>query len=376
MNDVRDRAQTIAQVFNASAPAAIRSEIEEEYVAVAEEQRARGRPDRRILLIGGAGYVGSVIAGELLDCGYSVRCLDLLLYRNDVCALQLLRSPNYEFVFGDHCSPRSVHGALEGITDVVILSGLVGDPITKKYPDQSFAINQRGMENLIAGLKGRGLNRVVFVSTCSNYGLVPETVLAGEDYELRPLSLYAKAKVVIETLLLGTRGQVDFTPTVLRFATAFGLSPRMRFDLTVNQFTREMYLRQPLAVYDADTWRPYCHTKDFAGAVRRVLEIGRARVAFEVFNVGRDDNNCTKRTIVDKIGKHLPDAPVEFKQHGSDPRNYRVDFAKLNRQLCFVPQYTVDDGIAEVLGALRNRLFDRVDDNLAFYGNYEIHYDG
>jgi nucleoside-diphosphate-sugar epimerase len=374
MNDVRSRAATVAHELNASAPVDVRREIEQEYLAVADEQRACGRPIRRVLLVGGAGYVGSVIAGHLLDSGYSVRCLDLLLYRNDVCALPLLRNPDYEFRFGDHGDPETARAALDGITDVVLLSGLVGDPITKQYPDESFAINQRGMETFIASLKGRKLNRVVFISTCSNYGLIPESVLATEDYELKPLSLYAKAKVAVEKLLLGSRGKVDYAPTVLRFATAFGLSPRMRFDLTVNQFTRDMFLRHPLLVYDAHTWRPYCHTKDFASAVRRVLEISRSRVAFEVFNVGRDDNNCTKQTIVDKIGKHLPDAPVEYKEHGTDPRNYRVDFGKLHRELFFTPRYTVDDGIAETLDALNNHLFDRVEENLPFYGNYEIRY--
>jgi nucleoside-diphosphate-sugar epimerase len=376
MNDARKRAATLAQTWNATLPAIVRREIEDEYLSVAEEQRRRGRFDRRVLLVGGAGYVGSVIAGELLACGYQVRCMDLLLYRNDVCALQLLRDPNYEFIYGDHCDPQAVHTALEGVTDVVILSGLVGDPITKTYPDESFAINQRGMEGLITSLNQEGLNRVVFVSTCSNYGLIPENVLASEEYELKPLSLYAQAKVAMEALLLGSRGRVDFSPTVLRFATAFGLSPRMRFDLTVNQFTRDMYLNQPLVVYDANTWRPYCHTKDFANAVRRVLEMGRRRVAFEVFNVGRDDNNCTKQSIVDKVKRHLPNAPVEYKEHGSDPRNYRVDFGKIKRELLFTPEFTVDDGIAEILDALTNRLFDRVEENRPFYGNYEIRYDG
>jgi nucleoside-diphosphate-sugar epimerase len=201
-------------------------------------------------------------------------------------------------------------------------------------------------------------------------------VMADESYELKPLSLYAKAKVAVEKALLDSRGKVDYSPTVLRFSTAFGLSPRMRFDLTVNEFTRAMYLKQDLVVYDAHTWRPYCHTRDFGSAVRRVLELGRSRIAFEVFNVGREENNCTKQSIVDKLKKHLPDAPVSYKEHGTDPRNYRVDFRKIREKLLFVPEHTVDDGVAEILGALNNHLFDRVNDNLPFYGNYEIAYNG
>ena len=376
MTDTKERAQFVAQELNRGLPSTVRKEIEQEYLMVAEEQGSRGRSDRRVLLIGGAGYVGSVIAGQLLKSGYLVRCMDLLLYRNDVCVLPLLLHPRYEFFYGDHCDPSAVNAALTDVTDVIILSGLVGDPITKKYPDASTAINDRGMSALISCFNGKGLNRVVFVSTCSNYGLILDDVLADESFELKPLSLYAKAKVAVETTLLGSRGKVDYSPTVLRFSTAFGLSSRMRFDLTVNEFTRAMYLKQNLVVYDAHTWRPYCHTKDFGNAVQRVLEIGRSRIAFEVFNVGREENNCTKQSIVDTIKKHLPDAPVTYKEHGTDPRNYRVDFRKIREGLLFVPEYTVDDGVAEILGALKNHLFDRVDENLPFYGNYEITYNG
>lgn len=374
MNNVMDRARYVARTLNAQLPVALQEEIEHEHVRVAEEQRSEGRSERRILLVGGAGYVGSVVASHLLSCGYAVRCLDLLLYRNDVSVLPHFQSSKYEFIYGDHGRSDVVKMALQGVTDVVILSGLVGDPITQKYPEASGAINDRGILEFIKQLNGHSLNRVIFVSTCSNYGLIPDNVLADETYELKPLSLYAKSKVAVESALLGARGKVDFVPTVLRFSTAFGLSPRMRFDLTVNEFVRAMYKRRPLVVYDAHTWRPYCHTKDFAGAVRRVIEIGQSRIAFEVFNVGKDENNCTKQSIVETIKKHIPDADISYKEHGADPRNYRVDFSKIRKQLSFVPERSVEDGVAEILGALRNRLFDRVEENLPFYGNYEIFY--
>lgn len=374
MDKITEHADWVACSLNPMLPKVVQDEIKQEWMAVAEMQGALGRKSRRVLLLGGAGYVGSVIAKHLLECGYEVRCLDLLLYRNDVCVLPLLQDANYQFVYGDHGDPRSVNTVLEGVTDVVILSGLVGDPITKKYPEASAAINNRGMLEFVKQLNGRGLNRVIFVSTCSNYGLISDDVLADETYELNPLSLYAKSKVAVESELLGSKGKVDYAPTVLRFSTAFGLSSRMRFDLTVNEFVRAMYMRCPLVVYDAHTWRPYCHTRDFAGAVRRVIEIGRFRIAFEVFNVGRDENNCTKQSIVEKIRRHMPDANISYKEHGADPRNYRVDFTKIRERLFFVPEYSVDDGIIEILNALKSHLFDRVDDNLPFYGNYEIAY--
>ena len=160
----------------------------------------------------------------------------------------------------------------QSTSDVVILSGLVGDPITRKYPDAHRVINHDGILDLVDILDGRGLDRVVFVSTCSNYGVVDGDAVAGEDHELKPLSLYAEAKVAVERRLLALAGKVHYRPTILRFATAFGLAPRMRFDLTISEFTRAMYLGRELLVYDSHTWRPYCHRGDFCDVIGRVLE--------------------------------------------------------------------------------------------------------
>ena len=178
----------------------------------------------------------------------------------------------------------------------------------------------------------------------------------------------------MEQELLSLQGKVDFHPIVLRFATAFGLSPRMRFDLTVSQFTRDMALGRDMLVYDAHTWRPYCHVKDFGEVIRRVLEAPESDVAFEVFNAGGDANNFTKQMIVDAILEALPDSHVEYQEHGEDPRNYRVNFSKIRDRLGFEPKYAVSEGIAELIDALKQGQFADVDVNPNFYGNYEIDY--
>ena len=329
---------------------------------------------RLVTIFGGAGYIGPVVARSLLRAGYRVRIVDMFLYGTENIMLGLFDNPDFEIVNGDHADPAIVRQGLDGATDAVILAGLVGDPITKKYPDAHQAVNEDGIRAVIDSLNGRGLKRVIFVSTCSNYGLIPEGTLADENYALNPLSLYAKAKVGIEQKLLALQGSVDFDATILRFATAFGLAPRMRFDLTVSQFTREMYLGQDLLVYDPDTWRPYCHVQDFADVIGRVLKAPGEAVAFEVFNAGGDANNFTKRMIVETIQKHLPDAPVAYQEHGTDPRNYRVDFAKIRERLDFTPRFTVEHGVRELLGALEQNLFDDAETRANFYGNYEITY--
>lgn len=268
--------------------------------------------------------------------------------------------------------PAVVEQALEGVADVVVLAGLVGDPVTKKYPQQSEVINLRSIRTLLDALAGRDLERVLYISTCSNYGLVPDNVAAAEDCELQPLSAYAQHKVAIEQFISTLRDKVDYSATVLRFATAFGLSPRMRFDLTVSEFTRELYLGHELVVFDAHTWRPYCHVTDLSAAIRCVLEAPRDRVHFEVFNVGGDANNFTKQMIVDEILRQLPEGHVKYQKHGSDPRNYRVSFAKIQDRLGFAPAISVRKGVEELLSALREGLFADVESQRCWFGNYEI----
>lgn len=333
------------------------------------------RKSRRILLIGGAGYIGSTLSSYLLQQNYSVKVLDALLYQNGNCVLPYLSNPNYEFILGDFTSEDIVEFALSDITDVIILAGLVGDPITKKYPEQSNHVNLNGMKRFICRLSHFPLNKVIFISTCSNYGLIQENRLADENTELKPLSLYARAKIEIEQLILDQKNKINYCPTILRFATAFGLSPRMRFDLSINEFVRELYLGKELVVYDHETWRPYCHVLDFARVLASVLEAPKEKVSFEVFNAGGEKNNYTKKMIVDAVLMHLPNGKVRYQKHGSDPRNYRVNFSKIKNVLKFEPQYSVTDGVLEVLSALKKNCFEDVSSRPNFYGNYEIHYE-
>jgi nucleoside-diphosphate-sugar epimerase len=277
-------------------------------------------------------------------------------------------------MYGDMTNSDVMTKSLEGITDVIILAGLVGDPITKRYPNESGIINDEGVKNVIEQINGKGINKVVFVSTCSNYGEIPEDVTADEEYELKPLSLYSKSKVAAEQLILSNKDKVDYIGTVLRFSTAFGLSGRMRFDLTVSEFTRELFIGNTLEVFDADTWRPYCHVRDFARALIRVLEAPVNDVAFNVFNAGGDINNYTKEMMVEAILKHLPDGKVKYVDGGADRRNYRVDFSKIKKRLYFEPAYTVDDGISELIETMKQGFYQDYETRFNFYRNNEINY--
>jgi nucleoside-diphosphate-sugar epimerase len=344
---------------------------------LAEEQRRRDahrgnavEEERKVLVIGGAGYIGSVLIQDLLADGHSVISTDYLIYENAPLAVTHWYHPRYEFRRLDLRKYATWPSLLAGVSDVVILGALVGDPITKKYPKQSHQINVDAVRQLLAQCNLEKVNKVIFVSTCSNYGLQKDNIPAAEEAGLNPLSVYAKNKVEIELYLQAQHW--NFHYTILRFATAFGLSPRMRFDLTVSEFTRELFLRRELLVYDPDTWRPYCHVRDLARAMCRVLDYPIGEVSEQVFNTGGDRNNHTKRSIVEIISKQLPGSQVAYKEHGSDPRNYRVNFAKIREKLDFEPHYTVEDGMKELLGALESGVFDDAEGRPNFYGNRSI----
>ncbi len=327
---------------------------------------------RHILIIGGAGYIGSVLTRKLILKGYRVKVLDNLLYDNSSSISDLMEEDLFSFIFGNFGDDKILDKSLEKITDVILLAALVGDPICKKYPDLARKTNVEYSKNLLEKMKDKGINRFIFTSTCSNYGLRGDDTPANEESELNPQSLYAETKVEFEKYILDNLDKLDFSPTILRLSTAFGMSNRMRFDLTISEFTKDLALGKELIVYDEDTWRPYCNVSDISNAIISVLEASREKVYGEVFNVGSDNNNYTKKMIVDLINKQLPDTKIEYKKGGFDTRNYRVSFDKVNRILSLKTRFTAEDSIRQIIKAIQNRIFRDIETRKNFYGNYTI----
>ncbi len=324
---------------------------------------------KKILLIGGGGYIGVEITKYFLSKNKKVICYDNFLYENDFSVNSFLKDKNYELVKGDLNDKKLLSNYLNVVSDVILLAGMVGDPITAKYPSLAKKINEDGIINLIDFLSDYQFNKLVFISTCSNYGFINEDVYADENHSLEPLSIYAKSKVKIENYILSKKNLVKFSPVILRFATAFGLSKRMRFDLTINEFTQTLLNGNELLVYDADTWRPYCHVLDFAQIIFKVINIEKTKTDFQVYNVGNDKNNYTKRNIVNKILKFIPNAKVTYRSKGNDPRNYKVNFNKLYKELDIKANISIDTGIKEIIDYYGNSVID-IKNKL--YGNYHI----
>ena len=321
---------------------------------------------KNILVIGGAGYIGTVVANYLVQNNYKVKILDNLIYGDDFIQNQTFPSDHIEFIKKDMSDISKNDNIFKNIDAVILLAGLVGDPITKKYPDLSIKINRDGCKSVIDAIAAAGIERFIFISTCSNYGLIDSKDIADENYILKPISLYAKLKVEIENYILQKSGKL--CTTILRFATAFGESPRMRFDLTINEFIYELLNNKKLLVYDPDTWRPYCHVNDFAILIEKVLRSDETLIKNEIFNAGSDINNFTKRQIVDIILRSIKDCDIAYKEHGVDPRNYRVNFSKIKKVLNFRPNYNVEDYMSKLVQIIKNTKYS----NKSNYGNYKI----
>ncbi len=312
-----------------------------------------------VVVTGGAGYVGALVVDELLESGRDVRVLDVLLHGQEDVARDL-DALGVELIRGDIRDADARRRALDGADAVVHLAAIVGDPACARDPELSNEVNVEGSRGLVADARELGVERLVFASTCSNYGRMADpTVPIDEGGELRPVSLYAEQKVGIENALLGSvnGNGGSLRPTCLRFATVYGVGRRMRFDLTVNEFTRDLWADRPLEVFGERFWRPYIHVADAARAVRRVLEAPPELVAGKVFNAGDSNENYRKLDLVEIITGKLGRGEVEYVSRDEDPRDYKVSFEKIRAELGFEVQNRVPDGIDEIVGALEQQRF-------------------
>jgi nucleoside-diphosphate-sugar epimerase len=312
---------------------------------------------RRTLVTGGAGYVGSVLVDELLRSGRAVRVLDSLLHGNVPSLLLAWGQRDFEFVRADIRDTKAVGSLLEDVQEVVHLAAVVGDPACSREPQLASEVNVEATRGLVAEAQASGVERLVFASTCSNYGKIDESAFATENWELRPVSHYAETKVEAERAVLG-QTKSDLATCCLRLATVYGTSPRMRFDLTVNEFTRDVLLAGDLVVYGEQFWRPYIHVRDVGRGILAALEAPAKAVSGEVFNAGSTQENYRKLDIVDLLRRRVPQAEVQFVSKDEDPRDYRVSFDKIESQLNFKTERTVSDGIDELIALLRSGLLE------------------
>jgi len=314
------------------------------------ESKSTGRPRtaslKNILVIGGAGYLGSVLVRKLLSRGYRVTVMDALMYGDDSIR-DLYGHSRFDLIRGDIRNVETVIRSLQYVDAVVHLGGLVGDPACDLDEKLTLEVNLAANYLVAEAARGLGVQRLVFASTCSVYGGANQTM--DERSPLNPASLYSRTKMDSETALLRLADRDGFEPVILRLATLFGLSPRLRFDLVVNVLLAKAITEGIITIHGGDQWRPFVHVDDAAEAVIKALAPTEV-VAGEVFNVGADSLNHTISEVAELVQKLVPEAAVVREERADSGANYRVSLAKIRSQLGFEPARSVSDGIREIKG--------------------------
>jgi nucleoside-diphosphate-sugar epimerase len=306
------------------------------------------RKTRNILVIGGAGYIGSALLPKLLNKGYHVRLLDVLLFGTEPIT-DMIGHPHLEIVQADFRQVDKVVEAMRGIDAIIHLGAIVGDPACAFDEELTIEVNLMATRMIAEVAKGSGVDRFIFASTCSVYGASDQ--ILDEHSTLNPVSLYARSKIASEKVLMKMAND-GFAPVILRFGTIYGLSGRTRFDLVVNLLTAKALVDGQITVFGGDQWRPFLHVDDAALAIFKALEAPLSLVHNQVFNVGSDDQNYTIQQVGEIVHRLVPAAQFLSMGLDGDRRNYRVSFSKIRNILGFVPMWTVEQGVQQVIQAI------------------------
>ena len=311
-----------------------------------------------VLITGGAGFIGSLLTGELLRAGHRVTVLDKLLFGGDA-LLPYLPDPNFHFEKTDVWEPRALKEAVKATDSapdaVVHLAAIVGFPACQAVGEQvARRYNVEATKHVFEQANELGVGRFIFSSTYSNYGQSDGGEPVTEASPLNPQSLYAETKIAAEEYLLANKDAVS-APLIFRFATLYGLSPRTRFDLIVNQFVLEAYSKRELLIYQRGYSRSFVHVRDIVAGILLGLGSSEKKARGEIYNLGTEEGNYSKDDIVNLILKRLPETNVRYKDltFGGDMRDITASFEKVRKQLKFSAKYSVDDGVRQLLNALQ-----------------------
>ena len=315
----------------------------------------------KVLITGGAGYIGSLLAGVLLQRGYSVVVIDDLLFGGDS-LLAYLTHPQFEFHKANVTDKEAIRPFFADVDHVIHLAALVGFPACQAVgPQVAWLYNLQGTKNVYELARERKAKRFVFSSTYSNYGIAEGDAPVTEESPLNPQSLYAETKIAAEQFLMEEGKRSNTIPVLFRFATLFGLPPRTRFDLIINQFVLEAIEKRHLIIYQKNYNRSFVHIRDIAKGLTMALEADIAKVGNQVFNIGSNKGNHTKEELIRMIQKYVPGVTIEYKDltFGGDMRDIKVSFDKIERMLGYKAEVTVEEGIRELAEAIQTKfLYD------------------
>ncbi len=309
---------------------------------------------KNVLVTGGAGYIGSMLVGALLQKGYNVTVLDDLLFGGES-LLAYFSYPSFTFYKENVTETDSIEKYFKGQDCLIHLAAIVGFPACQQVGEKvSWLYNYEATKNVFDLAEKNDVKKFIFSSTYSNYGIAKDNELVTEESPLHPQSLYAKTKVKAEQYLLSRGDASVCMPIIFRFATGYGISPRTRFDLIVNQFVLEALTRGKLVIYQRSYNRSFVHIKDIVKAICIVIDADEKIVRNQIFNVGTEKGNYSKIEIIEMIKEKIPHLIVEYKDltFGEDMRDVRVSFQKIENTLGYRAEITLREGIDEIYNAI------------------------
>ena len=327
----------------------------------------QAKTNQHILITGGAGFLGSILCGHLLRLGFSVTVVDDLLYGGES-LLAHYSHPDFRFVKANVCDSRAIRDAVDpqssGPEAIVHLAGIVGFPACQAVGRHvAWKYNVEAAQRVYEQGVDMGVSRFIYASTYSAYGATQDDQSATEESTLNPQSLYSETVVAVEKFLLN-QADSSCNPVIFRMAHLYGLSPRPRFDLIVNQFVWEAFRNSQLLIYQRGYSRSFLHVFDAVQGLILGLKSEIQKVSHQVFNLGSESGNLSKDQIVQAILKRLPETRVIYKDltFGGDMRDFHISYKKVRQELGFEVERSIEDGIREVLFALRSGLIDNPQD--------------
>ncbi len=316
---------------------------------------------KKVLVTGGAGYVGSATVRHLLSLDYEVFVIDNLLMGSEGVNC-FIGYPTYNFIKGNITDQNLLEEIIKKVDFVVHLAAIVGEGACKKEPDLTRKTNIEGTKMLIDLCSKNKVQRLIFFSTCSSYGVQDTSIMANEETQLNPVSLYAESKISMEDYLKKNYDS-DLSYTILRPSTVHGPSPRMRFDLIVNHLCKDAILYNKLEIFGGSLWRPLMWVGEVGRIVDIILQSEIGLVKNEIFNLGNTNANMKKKEIAEIIkNKFLPNVNLKYSGEDQDLRSYKVDFSKIENKLNFKLEKNIEKAIEELLFSLKNKMFSDPED--------------
>ncbi len=310
----------------------------------------------KVLVIGGAGYLGAVLVERLLADGYGVRVLDSYIYGKKAVE-KYEPNPRVEAIEGDIRNIEVINSAMNGIESAILLAAVVGDPASKARPEQTVETNYLAAQTAASSAKLKGVKKFIYASTCSVYGVGKD--ILDEEAPLNPVSLYARTKISSEKSILSISDDL-FKPVIMRMSTLYGWSPRMRFDLVVNTMTMTAFTEGKITVFGGNQWRPLLSLPDAAEAYVRVLEGDLNSPGGTIYNVGSEVQNYIISDVARQVAEGIKNAsgkdiPISIEGDSVDARDYRVSFKKIQTELGFGVTHTIPEAAAEIWGKLESK---------------------